>query len=55
MSAAFGTAALFDVATLLLITFLFRSAPRPAAVTTAAAPAGAARAEVRVPDIEDVD
>jgi EmrB/QacA subfamily drug resistance transporter len=54
MSAAFGMAALFDLATLLLIIFLFRSAPRPAAVTTATAPTAAARAEARVPEIEDV-
>ncbi|HUN34151.1 MAG TPA: MFS transporter [Trebonia sp.] len=37
MSAAFGLAALFDVATLLLAIFLFRADPRPA---TAPAPAG---------------
>jgi hypothetical protein len=43
MSAAFGLAALFDVATLLLVIFLFRADPRPAA---AAAAAGGEQARV---------
>jgi hypothetical protein len=42
MSAAFGLAALFDVATLLLAIFLFRADPRPA-------PATAAGEQARVP------
>jgi predicted MFS family arabinose efflux permease len=51
MSAAFGLAALFDLATLLLVVFLFRGAPRPAPVLATAPPV---RAEVRVPDMEDM-
>jgi hypothetical protein len=52
MSAAFGLAALFDVATLLLAIFLFREPPRPAAAS-GSAPAQAERDVVRVPDIPD--
>jgi EmrB/QacA subfamily drug resistance transporter len=49
MSAAFGLAALFDVVTLLLIIFLLRGTPRPAA-TAVPAPR---REVVTVPDIHE--
>jgi hypothetical protein len=49
MSAAFGLAALFYVVTLLLIIFLLRGTPRPAA-TAVPAPR---REVVTVPDIHE--
>jgi hypothetical protein len=49
MSAAFSLAALFDIATLLLVIFLFRGAPRNVA-TSGQATAPAERDAVPVPE-----
>jgi hypothetical protein len=52
MSAAFGVAALFDLATLLLIVLLLRP-PAPAAAASRSPVADPARRLVRVPDIAE--
>jgi hypothetical protein len=55
MSAAFGVAALFDLATLLLIVLLLRQ-PAPAATARRSPVADRARSLVRVPDTaEELD